>query len=79
MSGFHSSPDELRLLGLMRIARSRCVGRSWESIEADLREDWEALRASDSSPWHEIADRLRAYCANYGLLKSPVETAGLPE
>lgn len=75
MSGFYSSPDDLRLLGLMRIARNRCCGCSWESIESGLKEDWDVLRASDSSPWHEIANRLRAYCEDYGLLKEPAQAA----
>jgi len=69
MNSFDSAADDLLLLALMRIARNSCCGRSWEDVEPELKENWTALRAPVSTPWHEVSDKLRVYCEDYGLAR----------
>lgn len=69
MNRFDSAAEDLLFLALMRIARNRCCGTRWEEIEPELKENWEVLRAPTSAPWHEVSNKLRNYCEDYGLAK----------
>ncbi len=60
--------DEVLLNAVLRVAHEECSRGDWDQVEPALAATWERLRSPTCPHWEAVAERVRYWCDNDGLL-----------